>query len=79
MMAGVTQRGGGTRFAEEAFDGRLVRTCGARNDFDGDFAAELSVSSPVHFAHAPGAEVSDHLIAANPGSGGNHGWIIRVG
>ena len=45
----------------------------ARERGSGDLPPEPGIAGPVHLAHPAGAERSDDLVGAEPGSCGDHG------
>ena len=77
---GMIQCGERLRLAPESGEAVRVVREGSRQNLQGDIAIQPSVASPVHLAHAAGAEERDDLVGTDACRGGKHpvGWIIGV-
>ena len=77
--ARMRERGDRSGFSFEPLSCGRVPCQFPREDLERYGAIQPRIARFVDLAHAASAELSDHLIAANPGAGGNHGWIMLVG
>jgi len=63
--SGMIEGGGGTGFAEEAFEGLSVATCLFREEFEGHVAAELGILGFIDHAHAPTANFAEDFVMSD--------------
>ena len=67
---GVVEGGGGLRLLQKPAPAAFVVHPVGRQDLDGDLAAEARIAGAIHFAHPARANRREHLVDAEPRSGG---------